>query len=132
MSSITRILAHHIKGIEDVQISCDIRCNVPNFLVAPNGSGKSSLAIGFDSLNRDRLKIEDINKFRGCEDAEPRIELTFDNGESLKADAFKNEISKEMDVVVINSGLFAKHVLRNAGGRSYSEASITIHDSLIY
>lgn len=131
MSTIVKISAHHIKGINDIQIPCEIRSNVPNFLVAPNGSGKSSLTIGFDSLNRDRLKIDDVNAFRGCEDPNPSLEITFDDNVTLKANALQNEIGKALDVAVINSGLFAKHVLRNAGGRSYSEASITIHDSVI-
>ena len=121
MSTIVKISAHHIKGINDIQIPCEIRSNVPNFLVAPNGSGKSSLTIGFDSLNRDRLKIDDVNAFRGCEDPNPSLEITFDDNVTLKANTLQNEIGKALDVAVINSGLFAKHVLRNAGGRSYSE-----------
>ena len=47
MAKITSITCNHVKGINHLDVPCDFYPNKPNFLVAPNGSGKSSLATAF-------------------------------------------------------------------------------------
>lgn len=46
MTRMVGITCKHVKGIENLDVRCDFHPNKPNFLVAPNGSGKSSLATG--------------------------------------------------------------------------------------
>ena len=47
MAKITGITCNHVKGINHLDVPCDFYPNKPNFLVAPSGSGKSSLATAF-------------------------------------------------------------------------------------
>ena len=47
---ISKIEVNNIKGIENLAINEYIYPNRPNILVAPNGFGKSSLAVAFKTL----------------------------------------------------------------------------------
>ena len=129
---IVRIKAKDIKGIDEVDIACEIFPNAPNFLVAPNGTGKSSLAKAFKSLNRSRLRLNEVDFRRGKDDSESRIEVVFDNGESLSADCRSNSFAGALDISVIDSGLYARQVMRSYGGRSYAEASVSASDVVLW
>lgn len=56
---INKIEITNIKGIGNKAFSLDLTPNKPNILVAPNGFGKSSFAIAFDSLKSDRIKLDE-------------------------------------------------------------------------
>jgi len=45
----------HVKGIGNHPFQLDLIPNKPNILVAPNGFGKSSFGIAFDSLGGIKL-----------------------------------------------------------------------------
>lgn len=126
--NITGINIRYIKGLEDLKIRCDFFPNQPNFLVAPNGSGKTSFAIGLQSLNQNRLKLKELDYYRGefSEDSELSIEL--DDGRLLVANCEQNEISKVFKTFVINSGLYAKQISQHFGGRSITKAKICVPD----
>lgn len=128
---IVGIEAVHVRGIDEISIDCRLCANRPNFLVAPNGTGKSSLAAGFQSLNRNRLKLNASDYYGGEEHEDSRISLLLENGDKLTANQDKNEINKEFDTFVINSGLYAKQTSKYFNGRSISEATISIPDSII-
>ncbi|MCE9540395.1 MAG: hypothetical protein K8R85_14440, partial [Bacteroidetes bacterium] len=49
----------NIKGIGNHTFNLDLVPNKPNLLVAPNGFGKSSFSIGFDSLKRTKIELND-------------------------------------------------------------------------
>ena len=58
MKSVDKIHIENIKGIENETFLFSLIPYMPTFLVAPNGFGKSSIATAFNSLNRDRLKLD--------------------------------------------------------------------------
>lgn len=107
MARIDGIACKHVKGIEDLAIECDFLPNKPNFLVAPNGSGKSSLAVAFSSLNSRRLKLAESNRYKGVDWEDVSLSISFDDGRKLSANADVNEFAGEIDVQVIRSGLYA-------------------------
>ena len=51
----------NVKGIGNHSFDLDLVPNKPNILVAPNGFGKSSFAIAFESLKRDKIELENNN-----------------------------------------------------------------------
>ena len=126
---IIRLIKIHVKdvkGIRDTSISCDFFPNTPNFLVAPNGSGKTSLATAFASLNQKRLKLQDKDLPRDSNDASSLLEIQFADEDSLAANAERNEIGKAVDTFVINSGLYAKASPRYFGNVKTAQASLLV------
>ena len=122
---IQSITIENIKGIKNLTFNLDIIPNKPSVLVAPNGFGKSSLAIAFNSLNNKRI---DLNKDYCHEDNSsftPKISLSFvKNGNltTLEADNLKNDISKEFSCFVINSQLYARGI-----GSRFGTATATMN-----
>ena len=108
---IQSITIENIKGIEKKVFNLDVIPNKPSILVAPNGFGKSSFAIAFNSLNRDRIKLKDEHCHKNDLNLVPKISLSIEKCGSLttlEADNSKNEISKDFSCFVINSQLYAR------------------------
>lgn len=129
--NIKGIVAKHIKGIDRLDIACDLFPNQPNFLVAPNGAGKSSLAVGFQTLRRDKIKLSESCQFQGREWDDSELTLCLEDGQMLTANDKQNDISKQFDIAVINSGLYAKQTVRSFGGRSIAEAKVCVPDVVL-
>ncbi|MDO9511112.1 MAG: hypothetical protein Q7J34_05095 [Bacteroidales bacterium] len=55
----------NVKGIGNRLFQLDLQPNKPNILVAPNGFGKSSFALAFDRLKRDKIELGDKEYFKG-------------------------------------------------------------------
>ena len=55
---INSITIENVKGIERLEIKQAIQPNRPNILVAPNGFGKSSIAIAFNSLKAKKNRAD--------------------------------------------------------------------------
>jgi len=51
----------NVKGIGNHTFQLDLIPNKPNILVAPNGFGKSSFGIAFDSLRRNKIELDAKN-----------------------------------------------------------------------
>lgn len=132
MAILNRIKVRNVKGISEVDIPCKFYPNKPNFLVAPNGTGKSSLAIAFSSLNRDRLKLSKDNYPRGMDDPDASVEIAFDDGHRFTADKNHNDISSAIGTAVINSGLYARATNHNFGGYSVFNATICVPDIVLW
>jgi len=108
---IQSITIENIKGIDKKVFNLDIIPNKASVLVAPNGFGKSSLAIAFNSLNRDKIKLKDDHYHKNDPNLVPKISLSIEKCGSLttlEADNSKNEISKDFSCFVINSQLYAR------------------------
>ena len=105
--TILRIKVENVKGAKIRDIEAEILPNKPSLLVAPNGFGKSSITAAFASLNQARLKLEDDHLHEASKANKPvlTIELKDVAGQIsvLTADETKNDISKVLDVYVINS-----------------------------
>lgn len=96
--------------------------------MAPNGFGKSSLAIAFNSLNRDKIKLKNDHYHKNDPNLVPKISLSIERCGSLttlKADNLKNEIFKEFSCFVINSQLYAR------GSYSSAKATLNIEDVVL-
>ena len=132
MTRITGIACKHVKGIEDLAVDCDFYPNRPNFLVAPNGSGKSSLATAFASLNSKRLRLADSDRYNGEDWDDSSLSVTFDNGETLNANANVNEIADKMDVQVVRSGLYANMTNRRFESRVFSQTKMSVQQCILY
>lgn len=123
---ITEIEIKEVKGISDKLFKQNIIPNKPNLFVAPNGFGKSSIAIGFESLKRTGIDLEDEDKYRGLEDASPEISLKLKDGTRLTATSNSNKIFNEFSVFVINSQLYSEATVRNFGGYANASSSISV------
>ena len=132
MTRMVGITCKHVKGIESLDVHCDFHLNKPNFLVAPNGSGKSSLATAFASLNSRRLNLADGDRYNGEDWDDCSLTVSFENGETLSASADLNEIAKVADVQVIRSGLYANMTNRRVGPRVLSQTKMSIQRCVLY
>jgi hypothetical protein len=122
-------------GLHRKKYELDIVPNKPSLLVAPNGFGKSSLAVAFKSMNRERIKLTKENCYKEDESKNPQLKLKFkkpDNNEiELIADNLSNTISDHFDFFVINSPLKAKGVGQSFGGRTNVSAYINIEPIIL-
>ena len=132
MTRIVGIGCRHVKGIENLVVDCDFYPNKPNFLVAPNGSGKSSLAVAFASLSSKRLKLADSDRYNNEDWDDSSLSVTFDGGETLNANADMNETANEMDVQVIRSGLYANMTNRRVGPMVLSQTKMSVQQCVLY
>jgi|688.fasta_scaffold07310_4 hypothetical protein len=130
MKSIDSIRIEHVKGIERITFKYTLNPYMPNFFVAPNGFGKSSLATAFKSLNRDRIKIDEKNYHKGDKTLEPLLEIEITNDDSSKttltANKDKNEISKTFDIEVIRSLLKPEANYRNIQGNHITSPTFEV------
>lgn len=107
----------NIKGIGHKSFQLDLAPNKPNILVAPNGFGKSSIAIGFDSLRSNRIELSQKNYYKNEESNRPVLSLTLSNNTTLTADDTQNTIKDQFDVVVIKNQTEPKSVIRSIPGQ---------------
>ncbi len=100
----------NVKGIGTHTFVLDLIPNKPNLLVAPNGFGKSSFGIAFDSLKRDKIELDDKHYHLKSEANRPLISMVVEDGATatLIANDTTNTINDVFDVFVINSQLTAK------------------------
>lgn len=112
----------NIKGINHKQFNLDMIPNKPSLVVAPNGFGKSSIAIGFDSMNRNRIDLQEEDYHKEDESKLPRIKLKLKKSDGnvidLEATEEQNSISNEIGYFVINNRTKPKGI-----GSHYGTAS---------
>lgn len=129
---IKSIEIENIKGIQYKKFDLDIIPNKPSILVAPNGFGKSSFAIAFDSLNNSRINLGKYNFYNNDEKNKPKICVKLkqqDNTEvELAATNMENSntISREISSFVINNRTFAKGIYTSSGAYMAIEPVILI------
>ncbi len=128
--TINKIQIENIKGISARSFELDILANRPSLLVAPNGFGKSSLAISFLSLQANKLSVHDDNSHRSDANLSSKLIIEYTDTENttrtLEANGTLNQISEHFDCFVINNQIKAKGVGRNFGGRTAVSASIAV------
>jgi hypothetical protein len=124
--NISTIEITNIKGIGNKVFSLDLVPNRPNILVAPNGFGKSSFAVAFDSLKSNKIELDEKNYFNKDTANRPKLSLTLSNGVTLSADDNQNTITDLFDVFVINNQTEPKSVVQSFGGHSSAKTSLDI------
>ena len=115
----------NIKGIQHKSFSLNLIPNKPNIFVAPNGFGKSSIAIGFDSLKPKKIELDDKSYFENNDSNRPEIKITISQGNTeqiLIADDTQNTISDLFDVFVINSKIISKATSQRYAGRTITRS----------
>lgn len=119
----------NVKGIGFQKFDLDLEPNKPNLLVAPNGFGKSSFGIAFDSLKRDKIELDKkhIHKKDSKNLPSLKLEVTSSKGAlTLLANSNSNNITNIFDVVVINSPLRPKAQLFKISGINITSAYLEI------
>ncbi len=128
---INKIHIENIKGLRCFDLNQPIQPNRPNILVAPNGFGKTSLAVAFNSLKSNHLELDGANCYNGDDTNLPVLRLKLSTGESLEADRDHNTISDHFDVFVINCQLKPKATAQRYGGRLIPRASMDIKPTIM-
>lgn len=128
---ITKIEINNIKGIEQKTFNLDLAPNKPNILVAPNGFGKSSFAIAFESLKSNKIELDDKNYYKNSTANRPSLTLTTSNGLSLVANDTQNTISDHFDIFVINNQTEPKSKVQRYGGRTITRTSLDIRPTIL-
>ncbi|GAA4459305.1 hypothetical protein GCM10023093_00070 [Nemorincola caseinilytica] len=116
----------NIKGIEHKLFILDLVPNRPNILVAPNGFGKSSFAIAFDSLKSNKIELDDKHYFRKNTENRPVLSLVLTTGQTLLADDNQNTINDLFDVFVINNQTEPKSIVQSFSGKTFAKTSLDI------
>ncbi len=119
----------NVKGIESSVFALNLIPNKPNLIVAPNGFGKSSFGIAFQSLTTKRIELNEKHFHLNNQVNQPELMLTFEdlgNDITLLANNSSNEISTVFDIFVINSLLTTKATLLKFGGNSIAKSSMEI------
>lgn len=124
--NINSIEITNIKGIQNKLFIFDIVPNKPNILVAPNGFGKSSFAIGFNSLKSNKIELDEKNYFLKDINNRPSLTLTLTTNQKLVANDTQNTISELFDIFVINNQTEPKSVVQSFGGRAFAKTSLDI------
>lgn len=129
---IRNIKIENIRGIELREFDLDMHPNHPNIFVAPNGFGKSSIAVAFNSINRDKIEVSGDDVFNNDLSKVPIIEITDDAGHVYRADSTSNTISTTFSIGVINGQVKPKASTRNFGGFTASTPSLTVEPIVLY
>lgn len=124
--NISTIEITNIKGIGNRLFKLDLVPNRPNILVAPNGFGKSSFAIGFDSLKSNKIELDDKHYFNKNVGNRPVLSISLTNGVTLIADDTQNTITDYFDVFVIKNQTEPKSVVQSFGGNTFAKTSLDI------
>lgn len=125
MSKLNSLSIEHIKGIHNKYFELDLHPNKPSILVAPNGFGKSSIAIGFKSLNNSRINLEDKHHHGSNLANLPQLKIKFCDID-YTATISSNTISSNFDVYVINNSVVAKSTGKRMGSFTTSSASLEV------
>lgn len=120
---ITNITIKNIKGYGEpaTSINLELKTNRVNIIYAPNGTGKSSLATAFNSLEGGKLTLSKDEMYHKDETLSPELQIVMD-GVTYKADRNSDTISPVLIPYVINSGTIVSTTQQNIGGR-YTKVS---------
>ena len=137
MNKLKRIYIENVKGKDKLECKFnDLIGNCPNIIVAQNGFGKSTIAKTFQSLKPTKLLLDSVDEYKNKGKVyPPKVELEIEGivDGIFVADSNKNDISKQIDVFVINSSLYAKSLTRYVGnGVRGSSAELRVHDIVLY
>lgn len=132
MSTINNITIKNIKGFGSpaVTLPLELKTNRVNLIFAPNGTGKSSMAAAFRSLEKRALKVEKDNKYHKDETLQSSLSLQMD-GATYVADANNNTINPKISCHVINCATTVHTTQRNMGHFTSVSGYIDIEDIVI-
>lgn len=85
----------NVKGIGNHTFQLDLNPNKPSILVAPNGFGKSSFGIAFDSFRRNKIELNPKYYHQNDDNNRPVVSMLIEDGgipTTLIADDTQNTI----------------------------------------
>ena len=127
---ISKIEVNNIKGIENLAINEYIYPNRPNILVAPNGFGKSSLAVAFKTLLANKIKLkpeeEPIPK-----NGDPSVVLSLSTGQTISANKNSNTIRGFFSIHVVTNPLLPTAKAQRFGKIVTAKASMNIEPTVV-
>lgn len=115
MIRIAGIAYKRAMGIRGLIVDCDFCPNWPNFVVVPNYSGKTFLAVPFAPLNSELLGPADADCYNGENWGDSSIFASLEEVKTSSADDRINVIADRMDVQVVLSGLHMNMINRGVG-----------------
>lgn len=119
----------NVKGLGHSKFILDLIPNKPNLLVAPNGFGKSSFGIAFNSLKRNKIELNKKHYHNDKDTNRPTLNLEIEDSSGVRiltANDTQNTINDEFDVFVINSLLMAKATKLKIGGTIIVKSDLEI------
>lgn len=124
----------NVKGIGNKVFNLDLIPNKPIILVAPNGFGKSSFSIAFDSLKKSKIELDQKHYHNDDDTNRPILSLTIEDSSgqrTIVANDTSNSINNDFDVFVINSQLMAKATKMNISGNVIVKSSLEIAPTVL-
>ncbi len=124
----------NVKGIGNKVFNLDLIPNKPIILVAPNGFGKSSFSIAFDSLKKSKIELDQKHYHNDDDTNRPILSLTIEDSagqRTITANDTSNSINNDFDVFVINSQLMAKATKMNISGNVIVKSSLEIAPTVL-
>ena len=131
---IKKVEIANIKGISSHVFDLDVFPNKPIILVAPNGFGKTSFSIAFDSLLDSRIDLNKDHIHRKNQNLVPFLRIEYEeNGitASVQADNATNNIGTKFRTFVINNKLTAKAKILNISGTRIPVTSMEIETTIL-
>ena len=95
----------NVKGIQDKKFELNIYPNKPSILVAPNGFGKSSFAIAFEAITKNRNKMILEEEYYPINNSTPNFELIIE---------YKNK-QEDKDIITYTSNNSVNNIISNIG-----------------
>lgn len=127
---IKKIEINNIKGIGNLAINENIYPNRPNILVAPNGFGKSSLAVAFKTLMANKIELkpeeEPIPK-----NGDPSVVLSLSTGQTISANKNSNTIRGSFSIHVVTNPLLPTAKAQRFGKIVTAKASMNIEPTVV-
>lgn len=130
---ISAIKIRNIKGFgeDDNVLNVNLNHKKINLLIAPNGFGKSSLAVAISSLNkRNRIDVNEDHFHKNRNDLAKSVEINLD-GDNLVADETSNEILPKIQPYVINSRLKVKTSSQRFNNHTLTRGHIAIEEIVL-
>lgn len=134
MDMIKSIEINKVKGIDNLKLELDLIPNKPSIFVAPNGFGKSSITMAFDSISATKLNIskEYWHNAKENKDCFVKIVEISDKTEiELIANTSTNTISTKFDIQVINNKVTSEAKMMNINGLNIPKANKVVKDIVL-
>ncbi|MBD5261922.1 MAG: hypothetical protein HDS38_07330 [Bacteroides sp.] len=132
---IESIYIKNIKGFGDPgkTLTLGLKANKYNICFAPNGFGKSSLAVALNLLVDSPRRIQSNKDIAHRNDESLPIEITIRiDGVDYTADAVRNDISSQLRCHVISSKVDVSTIQQNRGRYTHVEGTLDINDVEVY
>lgn len=135
MNLLRRIKIENVKGKNVFEVTfVDLTANQPNIVVAPNGYGKSTIAIAFEAASNGKMKINDKDIYQNNPNNHPKleVELCGENAGTYISTDEEGNISRSITLCTINSPLYAKSTTRGLGRNVAATADLRIEQITVF